>query len=714
MASDRMKSLLSFLVSKCLEGDTGALKEAIIGVEVYEREPGYDPRADGIVRVEAYRLRAKLAQFYEIAGNKGPVIFHLPKGTYALAFEFTASPPARSPSQAARPPSRVWLFGVFVAALLLGWFFLSRSREQGAERPALRQLTADSGLTTEPVLSGDGQIVVYASDRAGKGRLQLWSQPLAGGPATRILESNFDDHFPTMADTGTDVVFRSERDGGGIYRIPLQGGVPELLAAKGRRPRLSPDGKFVLYMLRDERYAPSQIFVLPGGGGESRRIASDFADAHNPVWSPDGMFVLFCGTRVSGDPKQEHDWWAVSVDGSRVIKTGAADLFRALQPTLGGMLRTRGDQLGMPQAWIGNRLYFSAATSGNDTLWWIRVNGSNGISGAPHRVTTGTSHEGRAHGRGNLVAFASGQLSVDAYEVPVNANQGRVLGPARRLTTHPAPEYQARLSNDGERLAYVSDRDGRPRVFVLELSEGTETKLGEDVQRNDHPVFAPDSRRVAFMSIRSDEDRRMRIHVAEAGKAGVQELSPDAGAPTQWSSDGRWLLFEPGALVPFVGVIDVATGRKSALLQRADAGLRSARLSPDQHWVAFQLDGDRLSRKVMVAPFRPGEVAPVSQWIDMSAESDSDFLPAWSPDGSLVYFISERDDSRSVWARRFDPGNRKPSGPAFVVFPMREARRSLLRNFRISPDRIGLEVHHDRLVLCMDDSTSNIWLAQYK
>jgi hypothetical protein len=62
--SARMKALLSYLVDGALKGNASELKESVIGVDVFRREAGYDPKLDGVVRTEARRLRSKLQEYY--------------------------------------------------------------------------------------------------------------------------------------------------------------------------------------------------------------------------------------------------------------------------------------------------------------------------------------------------------------------------------------------------------------------------------------------------------------------------------------------------------------------------------------------------------------------------------------------------------------------------------------------------------------------------
>ncbi|MBN8732998.1 MAG: hypothetical protein J0L64_20845, partial [Acidobacteria bacterium] len=66
--SARMGQFLTYLVERELAGDGGSLKETVVGVEVFGREPGYDPKIDPVVRVEARRLRLKLQEYYGGSG----------------------------------------------------------------------------------------------------------------------------------------------------------------------------------------------------------------------------------------------------------------------------------------------------------------------------------------------------------------------------------------------------------------------------------------------------------------------------------------------------------------------------------------------------------------------------------------------------------------------------------------------------------------------
>lgn len=80
--NERLSQFLRFVVERHLEGRESELKESLIGIEVFGRKPGFDPKVDGIVRTEAIRLRARLDKYYATEGSTDPLVIELPKGGY--------------------------------------------------------------------------------------------------------------------------------------------------------------------------------------------------------------------------------------------------------------------------------------------------------------------------------------------------------------------------------------------------------------------------------------------------------------------------------------------------------------------------------------------------------------------------------------------------------------------------------------------------------
>lgn len=80
------RRLLRHLVEQTLAGQTAALKESVLGIEVFQRPAhAFDPRRDSIVRVEARRLRQRLRQHYA-AMPASRLMIVLPTGRYVPQF----------------------------------------------------------------------------------------------------------------------------------------------------------------------------------------------------------------------------------------------------------------------------------------------------------------------------------------------------------------------------------------------------------------------------------------------------------------------------------------------------------------------------------------------------------------------------------------------------------------------------------------------------
>jgi serine/threonine-protein kinase len=83
----RMKRFLEYVVEQSFHGKDDNLSEYWIGLRVYDRDDGFDPRLDSIVRVDAARLRAKLREFYDSEGRSSAFRIDIPKGSYKATFK---------------------------------------------------------------------------------------------------------------------------------------------------------------------------------------------------------------------------------------------------------------------------------------------------------------------------------------------------------------------------------------------------------------------------------------------------------------------------------------------------------------------------------------------------------------------------------------------------------------------------------------------------
>jgi hypothetical protein len=128
-SSESLCKLLRYLAEHTLDHPGVALKEYQIATEVLGRPAGFDPQSDSTVRVQAGRLRVKLAEYYAHEGPDDPIVVELPKGSYALSFHLRArleGQPATplvletGPRTELAPDStRGWAIAVLVLSVLL-------------------------------------------------------------------------------------------------------------------------------------------------------------------------------------------------------------------------------------------------------------------------------------------------------------------------------------------------------------------------------------------------------------------------------------------------------------------------------------------------------------------------------------------------------------------------------------------------------------------
>ena len=107
-----------------------------------------------------------------------------------------------------------------------------------------------------------------------------------------------------------------------------------------------------------------------------------------------------------------------------------------------------------------------------------------------------------------------------------------------------------------------------------------------------------------------------------------------------------------------------------------------------------------------------GNVTPaLNQWIPVTDGSTFDDKPRWAPDGKLIYFTSDRDGFRCIWAQRFDPATKQPLGAPLPLYHSHSARRSL-QNTGVLP--LEISVARDKIVFNMAELTGNIWMTDLK
>ncbi len=246
----KLARLLSYLCEKYFAGEANQIKEYSIALEVFQRRESFDQDSDSIVRVEANRLRKRLAEYYAGEGASHPLQITIPVGQYVPRFDAGVPAPVvgnhfQTPAvqvadaiadssagvatqQKGRRTNLWWIVGI-TSLLLLGFGFAyswMRVRRQKDLAPAATAIEIQSqrpdSLIGPPVgqeiriLAGSSRSLV---DHAGK----LWSADygFTGGAAIK-------SSIPHIARTQDPWFYRASRQGEFRYDIPLPKGIYEL------------------------------------------------------------------------------------------------------------------------------------------------------------------------------------------------------------------------------------------------------------------------------------------------------------------------------------------------------------------------------------------------------------------------------------------------------------------------------------------------------
>ena len=628
-----------------------------------------------------------------------------------------------SPVRTEPPRRRGWLkWAALLAACATAgaayWLAVLPSRRSSQPEATFRRLTNDPGLTTNADISPDGKLVAYVSDRADSSNLDIWVQQVDGDGVVRITDDPADDYDPAFSPDATQIAFRSERAEPGIYVAPAIGGEARLVIPQGRRPRFSPDGQRLMYWTGPDQpgdvrgSSDTKVWVRPIGGGEATQIGAGCRlFAGTPVWSPDGSRILFvgtCGSDLATRGSQPENYglaaWVATSDG------------KDLKPNreLYGLWRSIHSDPVIDQ-WIANpsRLLIPISVGDATSITAVPVSADGTrIGGPPQRLTLAGGEVTRVSAALNgRIALSTETSQSHIWTLPVDS-EGAATGLPKQMTYGPAGEDSPALSADGEKLAFLSMRAHGVRLFYKDLATGREKEVSTEGYRYATPVFNHDGTKIMCVQYPNAESGRDFIFEVPIS-GGVSKKVWDKATWSwlfDWSPDGSTLLFlgqwPPGASTrDSLQELDVKSGATTIFLADSEV-LERPRFSHDGRWVVFQkFPGTEFRAKpsrtrVFLAPFRKALV-PRTEWIPVT-DNNLDLDPHFSYNDRLIFFTSERDSSKCVWAQRLGR-DMHADGPPFAVYHSHERRRPLGESLGVGPHAV---------VFDRTEMAGNVWLME--
>lgn len=238
-----------------------------------------------------------------------------------------------------------------------------------------------------------------------------------------------------------------------------------------------------------------------------------------------------------------------------------------------------GTEGGMSPAWHPSGRYVAYCLVANDGQ---HIELKDLVAGTTTRVQGhGASSNTPAWSPDGLtLVFSSGSDGFDLFAATPFSRE-----PAQRLTTGRGSvvNQQPTFSPDGRRIAFLSDRSGRPEVYIMD-ADGTNVDLlttmpSSPRSKRTNPDWSPDGKRVAFQWETDSGIQLLAINVRDRSVSGL--TSEGRNEDPSWAPDGRHLVFSSSRSgAKLLWILDVDSGRMRQLVRgdRARHGAWSPRL----------------------------------------------------------------------------------------------------------------------------------------
>jgi Tol biopolymer transport system component/predicted Ser/Thr protein kinase len=501
-------------------------------------------------------------------------------------------------------------------------------------------------------------------------------------------------------------------------------------------PRLSPDGRMVAFFGTDES-GITRIWVRPLDSMEARPLpGTETTVDTRPFWSPDSKHIgFFTGTKlkripVDGGPSQtvcdadgaDGTW---STTGEIIYDGEADDPLHAVaagggipKPVVEVDTEAGETSLGWPEFLPdGRRFVYQLGSGGGERslmlgelgsdektflveadsraqfvepgyLLYVReetlvaqpFNARTGkITGEPRPLAdqVGASTVGLADfsaSRDGILAYRA-EVGIDVRQLVWRDRAGRSTG----VVGEPAMYGAMWLAPTGDRIAVdVYDPQSEQRdLWIHDLERGTASRFTFDPGFDIGPVWSPDGSRVVFSSNRGESADLYMKDASGAGEVAELLVEEDELYASEWSRDGRYLMFlKRAANEPFdIWALPVdPPGEPFPVVESEFVDVRPD-FSPDGRWFAYQSDESGRA-EIYVRQF-PG---PGGKW---QVSTNGGTEPQWSDDGSEIFYLDPGQHLVSVFV---ETGDTFRAGMPEVLFQARLYQRQQRSRYVVSAD----------------------------
>jgi Tol biopolymer transport system component len=423
---------------------------------------------------------------------------------------------------------------------------------------------------------------VYAGQAAGN--WDIYFQQVGGRTTLNLTKDSLaEDNQPALSPDGTQIAFRSERDGGGIFVMGATGENVRRLTDFGFHPAWSPDGTEIVcatanFVLPNAlNSAADQLFVVTVATG-AKRLVAEARDAHQPRWSPHGSRIAYWARRAGAS---ERDLWTIATSGGQPVPV------------------TNDAATDWNPVWSddGHSLYFASDRSGSMNLWRIPLDEASGeVLGPPEAITTPSSYSGWfSISQAGDIVYAQRTAYSSLYRAALDPVGEVVVGP-------PVPIIQNSrsfsgiqdISPDGQSVAIFLVTGPQEDVGVVRIDGSGLRNLTNDSHKDRVPRWSPDGQQIAFYSDRSGS---FEVWTIRADGSGLRQVTSSGGdaADVVWAPDSGRIAFRRrprDASPPQVLIANgLNTGRQQTVESLPLSSPRHQGLSP----TSWSPDGRRLA-----------------------------------------------------------------------------------------------------------------------
>ena len=268
-----------------------------------------------------------------------------------------------------------------------------------------------------------------------------------------------------------------------------------------------------------------------------------------------------------------------------------------------------------------------------------------------------------ANGTGKILFVSERDGNAEIYVMNADGSS------ESRLTDNPAEDRDPSWSPDGTQIVFASDRDGDFELYTMSASGGEVTQLTDTEDDEAWPVWSPDAERIAFVRGTVDDgwyrgdsiyvlmdDPRLYVVDLNTGEetrfgSSIQSLY----APT-WSPDGTRLAYHEIRETVLGGgwgsvtllnlkVVEIATGKVETIAQSASTNQRiffysHPAWSPDGELISLEYAEANRSRPAKITS-TVSTIEPDGGSRETVARGDTDNVltePSWSPDGAWIAY----------------------------------------------------------------------------